>query len=65
MLQVISGLHILFCPYLPFSSQKLHNCLGFEGDVSKEAWRMHTVPAGTALPVPTPLFPKLEVPATV
>jgi methionyl-tRNA synthetase len=65
MLQVISGLHILFSPYLPFSSQKLHGHLGFEGDVSKERWQPREVPAGTKLPIPTPLFPKLDLPATV
>lgn len=65
MLQVISGLHILFCPYLPFSSQKLHGYLGFEGDVTTAGWRLHTVPAGVQLSRPTPLFPKLEEPATV
>jgi methionyl-tRNA synthetase len=65
MLQVISGLHVLFCPYLPFSSQKLHGYLGFEGDVSKEGWQPREVLAGTKLPAPIPLFPKLELPATV
>ncbi len=60
MLQVISGLHSLFCPYLPFSSQKLHGYLGFEGDASKASWRLERVPAGITLPTPTPLFPKLE-----
>jgi methionyl-tRNA synthetase len=62
MLQVLSALHVLFCPYLPFSSQKLHTYLGFEGDVSKVYWHMHQVPAGITLPRPSPLFPKLEVP---
>ncbi len=65
MLQIISGLRILLCPYLPFSSQKLHGYLGFEGDVSKEHWQPQEVPAGTKLPVPTPLFPKLDLPAAV
>ncbi|GAC1616369.1 MAG: methionine--tRNA ligase [Ktedonobacteraceae bacterium] len=65
MIQVISGLRLLFCPYLPFSSQQLHTYLGLEGDVSKEHWRPHTIPAGTALPKPAPLFPKLEEPAAV
>lgn len=60
MLQVLSGLRILFCPYLPFSSQKLHEYLGFEGDVSKARWRLDQVPSGTALPKPAPLFTKLE-----
>jgi len=60
MLQVISGLRVMFSPYLPFSSQKLHHLLGFEGDVSKGSWRSTEVPAGITLPVPAPLFPKLE-----
>ena len=65
MLQVISGLHVLFSPYLPFSSQKLHHLLGFEGEASAGSWRASEVPADIKLPVPTPLFPKLEELATV
>jgi methionyl-tRNA synthetase len=60
MLQVLSGLHIMLWPYLPFSSQKLHHYLGFEGDVSSVQWRPTGVPAGLHLPTPSPLFPKLE-----
>ncbi len=60
MLQVLSGLRILFCPYLPFSSQKLHEYLGFEGEVSQAHWENTTVEAGITLPKPAPLFPKLE-----
>ncbi|HEY6541128.1 MAG TPA: class I tRNA ligase family protein, partial [Ktedonobacteraceae bacterium] len=60
MLQVLSGLHILFWPYLPFSSEKLHHYLGFEGDVTAVHWRPTSVPAGAHLPTPSPLFPKLE-----
>ena len=65
MLQVISGLRVMFSPYLPFSSQKLHHLLGFEGDVSRGSWRSTEVPAGITLPVPAPLFPKLEEIAAV
>ncbi len=65
MLQVLSGLRVLFCPYLPFSSQKLHAYLGFAGDVSTVSWRPTAVPAGATLPVPAPLFPKLEELAAV
>jgi methionyl-tRNA synthetase len=65
MIQVISGLHMLFYPYLPFSSQRLHGYLGFDGDMSRIGWRPHLVPAGTKLPTPIPLFPKLEEPAKV
>jgi methionyl-tRNA synthetase len=65
MLQVLSGLRILFCPYLPFSSQQLHIYLGFEGEVSQTHWENTLVEAGTLLPRPLPLFPKLEELATV
>jgi len=33
MLGVINSLKILFCPFLPFSSQKLHEFLGCEGSL--------------------------------
>ena len=65
MLQVLSGLRVLFAPYLPFSSQKLHTLLGFAGDVTSNGWHTMEVPAGTILPVPTPLFQKLEEAAVV
>ena len=60
MLQVLSGLHIMFWPYLPFSSEKLHHYLGFEGDATTAHWRPTSVAAGLRLPTPSPLFPKLE-----
>ncbi len=65
MLQVLSGLRIMFWPYLPFSSEKLHHYLGFEGDATTAHWRPTSVPAGAHLPAPTPLFPKLEEAAVV
>jgi methionyl-tRNA synthetase len=65
MLQVLSGLHILLSPYVPFSSEKLHTYLGFEGQASTSQWRLEKVPAGIKLPTPAPLFPKLELPITV
>jgi methionyl-tRNA synthetase len=60
MLQVLSGLRVLFYPYLPFSAQKLHQYLAFAGDVSASNWRPIPVPVGITLPAPAPLFPKLE-----
>lgn len=62
MLQVLSGLRVLFCPYLPFSSQKLHGYLGFEGNVDAAHWRSEAIAAGQKLPPPAPLFPKIEEP---
>jgi len=60
MLQVLSGLHTMLSPYLPFSSQKLHEYLGFEDEASSMFWRLEHVPAGAKLPTPAPLFAKLE-----
>ncbi len=65
MLQVLSGLHTLFSPYLPFSSQQLHEYLGFKGEAAQGQWRLTNVPAGTKLPTPGPLFPKIEEPVVV
>ncbi len=65
MLQVISALRVLFYPYLPFSSERLHGYLGFEDDISHLGWHSQTVPAGKKLPTPAPLFPKLEEPVRV
>jgi methionyl-tRNA synthetase len=62
-LQVVNGLKTLFTPYLPFSSQRLHQMLGFSGEVARTPWAPQPVPAGQALPPPTPLFAKLDVPA--
>jgi methionyl-tRNA synthetase len=62
ILQVLSGLRILFYPYLPFSSQTLNEYLGFTGDVSQQPWRTQEVPVGITLPKPSPIFPKLEIP---
>jgi len=37
MLGVLNSLKILFYPFLPFSSQKLHEFLGFEGSLMGES----------------------------
>src|SRR5215472_1226917 len=52
MVQIISGLRLLFYPYLPFSSQQLHSYLGREGDVSQCSWSSETIQPGTQLPAP-------------
>ena len=65
MLQVLSGLHILFSPYLPFSSQVLHSYLGFTDEINTAGWHLQRIPPATRLPTPAPLFKKLEEPATI
>jgi methionyl-tRNA synthetase len=62
MLQALNGLKMLFAPYTPFSSQKLHELLGFSGEVTDGDWTAVRVPAGQALPTPTPLFAKFDAP---
>ncbi|MDE3229372.1 MAG: methionine--tRNA ligase, partial [Chloroflexota bacterium] len=63
MLQALNGLKLLFAPYTPFSSQRLHELLGFTGDVNACGWAPDRVPAGQSLPAPTPLFAKFDSPA--
>jgi methionyl-tRNA synthetase len=62
MIQVLGGLEILFAPYLPFSSQRLHELLGGLGDVCAAGWRPEAIPVGRQLLAPTPLFAKLDSP---
>ncbi|MEO7003513.1 MAG: methionine--tRNA ligase [Ktedonobacterales bacterium] len=62
MLHALNGLKLLFAPYTPFSSQKLHELLGGSGDVSACPWELQQVAPGTKLPTPTPLFVKFDPP---
>jgi methionyl-tRNA synthetase len=82
---VIDSLKILFAPFLPFTSQKLHGLLGYPtslfgtqnvqtisdslgehtglrydsaGAVGR--WEPSQLPAGRALPLPQPLFIKMD-----
>ncbi len=59
-ISVISALRTVLYPFLPFSSQKLSEFLGFEGSVEADGWRLHMPEAGQKLNFPEPLFPKLE-----
>lgn len=56
----LSALKTILYPYLPFSSQKLHNYLGFEGNIESGSWKLQLPSPGCKLPVPQPLFTKLE-----
>ncbi|MFC1980693.1 methionine--tRNA ligase [Chloroflexota bacterium] len=59
-LSVISGLKTLLYPFLPFSSQKVHEYLGFEGNVEAAGWQPQPPPPGQRLMEPKPLFSKLD-----
>jgi methionyl-tRNA synthetase len=61
-LSVINCLKTALNPYLPFSSEKLHDMLGFEGSAQDQGWTWdrHTMRPGQALGEPKPLFVKLD-----
>jgi len=59
-LYVISCLKTALYPFLPFSSQKLHSYLGFEGVVEDYGWQPQSLLPGQKLLPPEPLFSKLD-----
>jgi methionyl-tRNA synthetase len=59
-LYAISCLKTSFYPFLPFSSQKVHEYLGFDGRVENNGWQPHTPRPGQRLGEPKPLFTKLD-----
>ncbi len=59
-LSAISCLKTVLYPFLPFSSQKLHEFLGFTGRVEADGWQLHLPPPGQKLLEPQPLFTKLD-----
>jgi methionyl-tRNA synthetase len=59
-ISVISCLRTVLHPFLPFSSQKLHQYLGFEGSVEDDGWQPRFPSPGQKLLPPEPLFSKLD-----
>ena len=59
-LTVLSCLRTVLYPFLPFSSQKLHEYLGFEGRVEDYGWQLDLLKPGQKLREPKPLFVKLD-----
>jgi methionyl-tRNA synthetase len=59
-INVISTLSTVLYPFLPFSSQKVHEYLGFDGDVQDAGWKPNPPPPGQKLLEPKPLFTKLD-----
>jgi methionyl-tRNA synthetase len=60
ILNLINALKVLFAPFLPFTSAKLHDLLGYEDSLESHGWRLETLAPGTALPKPGPLFVKID-----
>lgn len=56
----ISCLKTAFYPFLPFSSQQVHEYLGFPGHVQEYGWRPQVLQPGQQLKEPKPLFTKLD-----
>jgi methionyl-tRNA synthetase len=57
---VISALRTLFYPFLPFSSQRVNEYLGFSGNIESDGWQLRLPAPGQKLVLPKPLFTKLE-----
>ncbi|MBI2911663.1 MAG: methionine--tRNA ligase [Chloroflexi bacterium] len=57
---VLSALKTLLLPFLPFSSSRLHEMLGFTTPVANERWAYHPPTPGQPLPPPVALFTKLD-----
>ncbi len=59
---VINCLKTALYPFIPGSSEKLHSLLGQPGAVAEAGWAWDpcALKPGTALPVPKPLFRKLD-----
>jgi len=61
LLTLINSIKVLMAPFLPFSSERLHHLLGYQDELATRGWKIERLAPGTPLPVPTPLFTKLDV----
>jgi len=63
-MQAINCLKTILYPFMPFSAQKVHEFLGFDGPVEEGAWDFDSVvdgiKAGAGLRQPSPLYTKLD-----
>ena len=57
---IISDLKTILYPFLPFSSQKLHGFLGFNGTVEQMGWKVNRPVSGQKMTSPQALFTKLD-----
>ncbi len=60
VLSVLTALKTILYSFLPFSSEKLHYFLGFDGNVEEQGWRIQFLPPGQKIRQPQPLFAKLD-----
>jgi methionyl-tRNA synthetase len=59
-LSVIAQLKTALYPFMPFSSQKVHEYLGFSGNIAGAGWKWQDLSPGQKLRQPQPLFTKLD-----
>ena len=59
-ISVLCCLRTALYPFLPFSSQKLHEFLGFKGNIEDGGWQLNFPLPGQRLLPPEPLFSKLD-----
>jgi methionyl-tRNA synthetase len=59
-LSVIVQLKQMLYPFLPFSSQRVHEYLGFDGKIENYGWVWQDLPPGQPLRQPQALFKKLD-----
>jgi len=60
VLAVLNALKIIFYPFLPHSSQKLHEFLGGSGLIEEQSWSLEMPVNGATLREPSVLFAKLD-----
>ena len=60
ILSVLAALKTALYPFLPFSSERLHSFLGFDGNIRERGWKIEFLPVGQRLREPQPLFLKLD-----
>ena len=61
-LAAIETLKLAFYPYLPFTSEKLHDLLGHDDSIDAQGWQALLPAPGAPLRRPEPLFKKLDLP---
>ncbi len=59
-LNLVATIRTLSYPYLPFSAEKMHALLGFDGNVLGDGWKRRSPEPGGLLATPVPLFKKLD-----
>ena len=62
-LAILNCLKIALYPFLPFTSETLHNMLGYESksDSGGWNWQPEDLVSGSLLPKPKPLFKKIDI----